>query len=266
MISQWVKWSLTMNGVFLLGYLYGVIHHRVFIPKIQSPMPPSPTTLLISSRGTMTEGEKQKLSYEQWKEILKNEAQRVSEKQPKKLRILLGDSISLWFPDKLLPHDGYWLNQGISGETTRGLLNRLQFLDETNPEVIYIMIGINDLLKGVSNQTILANQELIIKHLKAYHPHSLIVIQSILPHQGEKATWEGKVKFKNVPLSRIQKLNDQLADMAKRQGIEYINLYPIFADSKGYLDSELTSDGLHLSPQGYRVWSIIIRVFQDIKL
>jgi lysophospholipase L1-like esterase len=211
-------------------------------------------------------GPRHQLNYQQWVALLQKEADVVATEKPKNLAILLGDSISLWFPNELLPPERTWLNQGISGETSAGLLNRLEFLDKTQPEVIYLLIGINDLIRGVKDETILANQQLIIRYLRQVHPQTKIVVQSILPHGGDKVTWEGRDRLLSLPNSRIQEINKQLKAIAKDEGVMYLDLYPLFADNDGNLKAELSTDGLHLSPQGYSVWRNALIVFNQFVL
>jgi len=201
------------------------------------------------------------LTYQEWVELLAREAQVVAAQQPEKLSILAGDSISLWFPPDLLPHGRTWLNQGISGETSVGLYRRLPLLDGTNPDSIFILIGINDLLKGVSDRQILDNHKQIIQDLKWNHPQTKLVIQSILPHQGPQATWEQKERLLSISNERIRRLNQQLWALAHAQGVYYLDLYPLFATAQGSLRSELTTDGLHLNHQGYLIWSTAIQMF-----
>ena len=73
------------------------------------------------------------------------------------------------------------------------------------------MIGINDLLRGEDDETILENHRRIIKDILWIHPNTEVVVQSILPHSGEKATWEGREKLREVPNQRIERLNQRLA-------------------------------------------------------
>jgi lysophospholipase L1-like esterase len=211
-------------------------------------------------------GPRHQLNYRQWVSLLSQEAQVTASQKPKHLAILIGDSISLWFPNELLPSDRSWLNQGISGETSAGLLNRLELLDKTQPEIIFVMIGINDLIRGVNNETILANQQLIISYLRQIHPQAKIVVQSILPHSGEKVTWEGRDRLLAIPNSRIQELNQKLKAIAQNEGVIYLDLYPLFADADGNLKRELSTDGLHLSPQGYLVWRNALIVLNQLVL
>jgi len=211
-------------------------------------------------------GVRHKLNYQQWVELLAHEAQAVSNQQPDYLTILAGDSLSLWFPPELLPSDTTWLNQGISGETSAGLLNRIDILDDTYPKVIFVMIGINDLIRGVAGDTIVANQQLTIRHLRQAHPQAQVVVQSILPHSAEKATWEGRDRLLSIPNSNIQEINQQLKEIAQMEGAVYLELYPLFADTDGNLKTELSTDGLHLNQQGYQVWSYALQVLHQVLL
>ena len=201
-----------------------------------------------------------------WVEQLQREAIAAANNRPERLTILVGDSLSLWFPSKLLPWDRNWLNQGISGETTVGLLKRLYLFDSTRPETIFVMIGINDLLHGVDNRIILANQRKIISQLRTVHPGSQIVVQSILPHSGESANWEGRDRLLQLSNSRIRKVNRSLKALADAEGAFYLNLYPLFTDAQGFLRSELSTDGLHLNDEGYQVWSTAIKMYSKIRL
>lgn len=203
------------------------------------------------------------MNYQQWKALLAQEARAIAENQPENLDILLGDSISLWFPTHLLPPERTWLNQGISGETTEGLLNRLDLLDQTQPETIFLMIGINDVLRGIDDETILENQEAIIRYLQANHPNTLLVVQSILPHAAENSTWEGRDRLLEIPNQRIRRLNEELRAIATRENAEFLDLYPLFADGNGNLQSALSTDGLHLSEQGYLVWRTAIEMYRQ---
>jgi lysophospholipase L1-like esterase len=164
-----------------------------------------------------------------------------------RLGILVGDSLSLWFPREKLPVGKLWLNQGISGETSNGILKRLSVFAQTKPDVIYIMAGINDLRKGTTDEIILGNHRQIVRKLRQTHPKTIIFIQSILP-----------TRLSAIPNTRIRHLNDQLALIARQEGADYLNFYDSFTDFQGNLRQELTTDGLHLSAEGYEVWRSLV--------
>ncbi|MBF2078406.1 MAG: lysophospholipase [Synechococcales cyanobacterium T60_A2020_003] len=218
-----------------------------------------------SSSGAEAEastGDRIFLSYGEWLEVLKQEADAIAISKPKKLAILAGDSISLWFPPDLLPGDRTWLNQGISGETSAGLLKRLSLFEATQPDTVFLMIGINDLIKGYSTDTVFANQELIIEDLLEQHPDTQIVIQSVLPHAGEAATWEGRDRLLKISNDDIRALNERLSGLSDRHDqVKYLDLFSDFADSDGNLRMELSTDGLHLNEKGYQLWRQVLQAY-----
>ncbi len=269
--QAWAVFSLAVNGVLALAIACLLV--RKYHWSLPSPVSQSAAasrlsySIVTSTPDPVPElGNRLQLSYQQWMELLQQEAAVAAVQKPEHLAILLGDSLSLWFPHQLLPPDRTWLNQGISGENTAGLLNRLGLFDKTQPEVIFVLIGINDVIRGVKDQTILSNQGLIIRHLRQVHPKAKIVVQSILPHSTEKVTWEGRDRLLSIPNSHIQELNQKLKAIAQREGVIYLDLYPLFADAQGNLKRELSTDGLHLSPQGYLVWRNALIVFNQLVL
>jgi lysophospholipase L1-like esterase len=183
-------------------------------------------------------------TYEQWKSLLEREAQAVAQGQgSNRLAVLLGDSISMWFPQDRLPGGQIWLNQGISGDTSRGILSRLSALRGTRPDTIYILAGINDLRQGMGVDEILENHRQILRHLRQDHPGVQVILQSILP-----------TRLAQISNQQINWINQQLAAIAREEGASYLDLYAQFSDRTGNLQLELTTDGLHLNARGYELW------------
>lgn len=211
-------------------------------------------------------GERHYLEYQQWVDLLQQEAAAIATSNPPHQTVLLGDSISLWFPPKLLPGHKTWINQAISGEDSSGLLQRLPLLDNTNPETIFLMIGINDLIWGTSPEELLANAEAIVQYLRTTHPEARLVVQSILPHGGQNASWEGRERLEALPSTEIQAVNAQLETIAEVNGALYLDLFPLFVDGNGNLRADLTTDGLHLNQQGYLVWRSAIALINETDL
>lgn len=214
---------------------------------------PAPTLIGAINELPPVLQQRKQLTYKQRVAILKQEANLAALERPQKLTVLAGNSLSDWFPADLLPSERTWLNQGIAGDTSAGLLRRLHLFDRTQPETIFVMIGINDLLRGVRDETILENQRQIVRHLQRVHSNSQIVVQSILPHSGGGS--------KAVPNSRIRQLNTQLKAIAEAEGVNYLELHPLFTDAQGNLRSELSTDGLHLNTQGYHIWRSALQLY-----
>lgn len=274
----WVWCSLAANGLLSLTVAMLVItdYKLPEDPQASATTTSTTTSSIESNRprplfgAARTEllaiGRNHKWTYEQWVEQLQREAIAAANNRPDRLTVLVGDSLSLWFPSKLLPWNRTWLNQGISGETSTGLLRRLYLFDSTRPETIFVMIGINDLVHGADDRTILANQRRIIRQLRAVHPGSQVVVQSILPHSGEAATWESRDRLLQLSNSRIRKINGSLKALADAEGAFFLNLHPLFTDAQGFLKSELSTDGLHLNDRGYQVWSTAIKMYSKMRL
>ncbi len=276
-IPTWAWCSLAANAVLLFLVAILLIADYKLPEDTQANAKTDTTTNSISSAQlsplfgeARTEllaiGRDHKWTYEQWVEQLQREAIAAAKNRPTRLTILLGDSLSLWFPSKLLPTNRTWLNQGISGETSNGLLKRLYVFDSTMPETIFVMIGINDLIHEVDDKTILLNQKRMIRQLKSVHPGTQVVVQSILPHNGEAATWEGRDRLLRLPNKRIRKINRSLKALADAEGAFFLNLYPLFTDTQGFLRSELSTDGLHLNEKGYQIWSIALQMYSGMRL
>lgn len=187
-------------------------------------------------------------TYEQWQQLLQQEAKAMSNGQGNsRLTVLVGDSLSLWFPSELMSTDRFWLNQGISGDTTAGVLRRLSTFDETRPDTIYVMAGINDLRRGATDAEVLNNLRQIMRQLKQTHPQAKIIVHSILP-----------TRLSALPTDRIRRLNYAIAIAAQEESVFFLNLQPSFMDNNGILRRDLTTDGIHLNPQGYRTWESIM--------
>ena len=277
-LPVWASLLIAGNGVLLLGVSILTTHPEMtkrlmnnpriapLIAKVWPNAMPSVEPVAPPIEVAVPETARTVLSYDQWLDVLKQEAIAVSAKNPERLTVLLGDSLSLWFPPEQLPSDRSWLNQGMSGETTAAMLKRLNFLDETKPQTILVMAGINDLKSGVSDADLLTNYRTMVQTLKQKHPDSELIIQSILPHGGEAMTVEERDRLLAVSNEQIFKLNQKLATLAKEEQVLFLNLNPLFSNNEGMLRSDLTTDGLHLSPAGYLVWSTALQTFSQTQL
>jgi lysophospholipase L1-like esterase len=183
-------------------------------------------------------------TYDQWQALLAAEAELAAQTQgSRSLTVLVGDSLALWLPLSTWPGQQVWLNQSISGETTGHMLQRLHYFAATRPRAIHLMGGINDLKQGVPETEVVDNITQILVQLRWQQPGARLVVYSILP-----------TRLGGILNDRIQRVNQSLAVVAAQQGATFIDLYSVFSDSSGQLRPELTTDGLHLSPQGYTLW------------
>ena len=266
-VPNWMMLSLAMNVLLFMAVIIGMRDRQPSTAPNTSVLPQASASVSDNSAAIDVApplGDRQYLQYQQWVELLRQEA-KANESAPR-LTVLLGDSISLWFPQDLLPGQRTWLNQAISGESSDMMLKRLDALDDAEIESIFLMIGINDLIAGEPEGQVTDHIRKAVRYLKRQHPDADIVVQSILPHGAANATWEGRERLLLLPNDRIQAVNAVLADIAQEQDVDYLDLSPLFANGEGALRPDLTSDGLHLNDRGYLVWRTAIALLLSTEL
>lgn len=164
--------------------------------------------------------------------------------------VFLGNSITFgvdWYELLQMPQVR---NRGISGDMTFGVLERLQEIIDGKPAKLFIMIGVNDILRNIPDSYIISNYNNIISRVTKGSPKTHIYIQSILPIN-ETFTQ----RKNNIGKSeRIIVVNQALKEIAKSYHATYIDLHTVFKTPEGFLDPSLTYDGLHLSLKGYELW------------
>ncbi len=164
--------------------------------------------------------------------------------------VMLGDSITF---------EGAWdeflapariANRGIGGDTAGAVLNRLGAIYPLRPSRLFLLIGINDLNRGVALAQTKTHYTQILQQLRRELPTTTIYVQSILPVNKQ---------WKMASNADVQALNDFIRPLAEQAGCKFIDLYSLFVDAQGELKAELSNDGIHLSHQGYTLWCEAIR-------
>ena len=148
-------------------------------------------------------------------------------------------------------------NRGISGDTTQGLLDRLEEVLSSRPAKIFLMIGINDLGQGRREDYVLANIKSLLKEVRQKSPETQVYIQSVLPINDRFSIFPGYMD--ETP--RILSVNKVLRRMAGDYGFVYIDLFSAMSDGKNRLSDKYTNDGLHLNGTGYDCWKRVIEKY-----
>ncbi len=169
--------------------------------------------------------------------------------------IFLGDSLTEQGEWVELLGNPHLKNRGISGDTTKGILMRLDKIVESHPLQIFLMIGINDLLNDEKNANeIASNYQIILEKITFITPKTQVFVQSLLPINNENF----KVKVDN---DNIIELNGKIKELSKLFSCQYVDLYKEFVNGHKQLDSQYTLDGVHLSGQGYLLWKKVIEKY-----
>lgn len=170
------------------------------------------------------------------------------EQNDKYKTVMIGDSITdggLW--NELLNND-LIQNRGIAGDTTDGVLDRLNSVNK-NLKQAFIMIGINDFFQEKSVDYVFSNYLKIIENLqqkgiKVYIQSTLFVGESKPAKYNEK----------------VEALNEKLKNYAKENNLIFIDLNKQLAPNKT-LKNEFSYDELHLNGKAYKIWTETIKKY-----
>ena len=143
---------------------------------------------------------------------------------------------------------GAWENAGISGDRTQHLLWRLKNCNynRCSPEVAVITIGINNINAGDEAKDVAEGIVACAEEARRQLPDTRIILLGLLPAGKPANAW-------------MRRACDEVHAHLKRANIkdvEYINPTSWFTLDNGELNTALYSkDNLHLSAEGYKVWS-----------
>ena len=168
----------------------------------------------------------------------------------KKDIVMLGNSLTDGCEFNELMGNRHIKNRGIVGDIIQGLIDRIDPIIQGQPKKLFIMSGVNDISHDVSADSIARAMEKLIVTVKQGSPRTKIYLQSLLPFNNDVREWKLLKGRDHV----VVEANRLLEQVARRQGVTWINLYPLFVDDQGRLRADLTNDGLHLMGKGYLIW------------
>jgi lysophospholipase L1-like esterase len=138
-------------------------------------------------------------------------------------------------------------NRSIGYEFTGSLLNRYQTtVLNSNPDVIYLYIGGNDIANGINEETILINIKALID--KTISNRIKLKIISILPRG---INYKPRIQDVSLLNKNIFYLNASIEKLCMVNNVYFLNIYSDFSDEQGFLCKELTNDNIHLNGEGY---------------
>ncbi|MBO7215331.1 MAG: hypothetical protein J6V66_07580 [Clostridia bacterium] len=146
-------------------------------------------------------------------------------------------------------------NRGIGGDTTQGVLNRLDVsVFDIAPKAVVLMIGTNDVNFGIPPAVYFQNYENIVRKIYENLPGVKLYLVSTPPLS---ETIPGINVLYNT--KKIVDLNLQIRYIATSYGATFVNLFANTANEKGFLIADYTSDNLHLNHEGYLVLSSLLK-------
>lgn len=158
--------------------------------------------------------------------------------------VMLGDSITYAGPwSSFFPHARI-INRGVSGYSTHDLLRDMPTTIELRPGKIFLMIGINDLLRGSSVEQTFDRYVLILNALEK--TGAKVFVQATLECAREQC---------GATVDSVRGLNQRLKNTAQERSLTFIDLNPGLTDQTQGLLKLYTTDGLHLTTLAYANWA-----------
>lgn len=167
--------------------------------------------------------------------------------------VFLGDSITQgWGADFKGKFPGVKLaNRGIGGDTTRGMLIRLEEdVLKLNPSAIVMLLGTNDIEVDIEPEAIGRNFRKILASIKAHSQDVPIVLCRIFPSSAEKSRPRETIEAVNALYEAAVNGDPQ---------VTVVDTWTLFADDEGDAAPVWFKDLLHLNPAGYDRWAAALR-------
>src|SRR4029077_15358646 len=147
--------------------------------------------------------------------------------------VMLGDSLTEVADWRAMLPDVDVANQGISGDTTTGLLLRLDLVRQARPRMVAIMIGVNDIQEGAAVASVFERYRQVVETLAM--PAACVLAQSTL------FTARGAALN-----ASIADLDRRLATFCAAGNCTFLDVNAAIAP-RGTLPPEATIDGVHLT-------------------
>ncbi len=141
------------------------------------------------------------------------------------------------------------VNKGAVSNTTAKILKGLNPVVAMKPEKVFILEGINEIWSP--NASILSRYREILRRIHQGSPKTVVFVQSVLPVVNRPDLSNDKIRDLNAGLQAL---------CAEMPGCVYIDLYSHFMVA-GALNESLTTDGVHLRPDGYKLWQALIEKY-----
>ena len=177
-------------------------------------------------------------------------------KQNEKRVVFMGNSITIGW---LQTHPDFfknkpYVNRGISGQTTPQMLVRFRAnVVDLDAAAVVLLAGTNDIAGNTGPVTL----EMILDNIKsiteiAQANDIKVILCSVLP--AFDYPWRPGL----APNIKIPKLNKMIKRYAEESGAYYLDYFTALEDGNNGMIKEYTTDGVHLTLEGYQVMEPLV--------
>lgn len=137
-------------------------------------------------------------------------------------------------------------NFGIAGDTTQGVLYRLQNGEGEGfkPRAVMLMIGTNNTMRNSAGE-IAEGIGAVVLQLQKSFPEARILLLGVFPRSRPGDPVRGT----------IAEINQTIAKLDDGRSVFYLDIGDKFLDAEGNIPNDVMSDGLHPGAKGYEIWA-----------
>jgi lysophospholipase L1-like esterase len=179
--------------------------------------------------------------------------------------LFMGDSITDWWRnpgrgapiDGAIPYGGKEVfekhfgsmkvaNFGIAGDTTQGVLWRLQHGEGQGikPKAVMLMIGTNNTGRNTPPEIAMGIADIVFELRKDF-PDAKILLLGIFPRGGPQSKYR----------TQIPEINRMISTLHDNQHVFYLDIGDKFLAPDGSIPRDIMSDSLHPTSKGYEIWA-----------
>lgn len=145
-------------------------------------------------------------------------------------------------------------NFGIAGDTTQGVLYRLQHGEGQgfSPKAVMLMIGTNNtggFGGGNTAEEIAEGIGAVVLELQKDFPKAKILLLGVFP----RSTPDDPVR------ATITKINSIISKLHDGDRVHYLDIGSEFLDAGGNIPGDVMNDALHPTAKGYEIWAKAVK-------
>lgn len=190
------------------------------------------------------------IQLQNWTAVLAAKEKEVSSpwRDPRPLIVFAGDS-EIEFGNWYDLFGGNWAvrNCGLARAKIADVTRLVAAIGPPHPQVVVLMCGINNLGHRDSRAACVQDYAALLAGVNSQLQPKAILVLSVMPVR--ESAIDRQVHEFNLNIARF---NAELADCCLQHRALFLNVTPAVAGANGGLADDLTPDGLHLNPEGYR--------------
>ncbi len=178
--------------------------------------------------------------------------------------LFVGDYHTLDFDLEDLFLENYYVKSVDEKLTTTSLLDNIKSMIYVyNPSIVFIEVGMNDLLEERDMSDILDDMEKIIKGIQENRPYAKIYVESLYPINKDYKDFDSD--YEEIEYSEIEDYNEELKDLCNTLNVSYLDIYKEISENHE-LKKKYTDNGVALNDLGYeKIYKIIRNVVDEEK-